>query len=150
VNKNIGFRRNVYREWMDAAASICLETDDLADLRARLDPIVAVQVPSTENRRMALDILINIWGKSAASHPLLRSEALGSYSESESAADRLWLHYGMTLLTYPFFRLGAVTIGQLSRHAEVITPKDVNARDCGVGAAWRAGKGSRAGCVHVA
>jgi len=128
MNKNIGFRRNIYRVWMDAAAALCIQTDNLSELRARLDPIVAVQVPSRENRRMALDILINIWGKSAASHPVLRTDALKLYAGTENAADRLWLHYGMTLLTYPFFRLGAITIGQISRHAEIITPKEVKAR----------------------
>ena len=42
--------------------------------------------------------------------------------------DRLWLHYGMTVLTYSFFRLGAVAIGQLSRHSEVITTKELEQR----------------------
>lgn len=128
MNKNIGFRRNIYREWMDAAAALCIETDSLSELRARLDPIVAAQVTSPDSRRMALDILVNIWGKSAASHPVLRSDALKLYAGTGNAADRLWLHYGMTLLTYPFFRLGTITIGQLSRHAEVITPKEVKAK----------------------
>lgn len=128
VDKNIGFRRNIYREWMDAAAAFCTETDDASDLRARLDPIVAVQVPSRANRRMALDILINIWVKSGVSHPALRGEAVALYAGSEKPADRLWLHYGMASLAYPFFRLGAITIGQLSRHTEVITAKEVKAR----------------------
>jgi hypothetical protein len=128
MNKNIGFRRNIYREWMDAAAVFCLETSDLSEMRARLDTIVAVQVPSRENRRMALDILINIWAKSGISYPTLRADAVKLYAGSESATDRLWLHYGMTLATYPLFRLGTVTIGQLSRHTEIITPKEVKAR----------------------
>jgi hypothetical protein len=128
VDKNIGFRRNIYREWMDAAAAFCTETDDTSELRAHLDPIVAVRISSQECRRIALDILINIWAKSVISHPTLRADAVKLYAKTESPTDRLWLHYGMTLLAYPFFRLGVITIGQLSRHTEIITPKEVKAR----------------------
>ncbi len=128
VDKNIGFRRNIYREWMDAAAAFCTETADTSELRAHLDPIVAVRISSQECRRIALDILINIWAKSSISHPTLRADAINLYAGTESATDRLWLHYGMTLLAYPFFRLGAITIGQLSRHTEIITPKEVKTR----------------------
>ena len=97
-------------------------------MRAHLDPIVAVRISSQECRRIALDILINIWGKSGISHPTLRADAVKLYAKTEDPTDRLWLHYGMTLLAYPFFRLGVITIGQLSRHTEIITPKEVKAR----------------------
>ncbi len=128
MNKNIGFRRNIYREWMDAAAAFSAEIDDHVALRARLDPLVAVRISSQACRRITLDMLVSIWAKSSISYPILRADALKLYAGTENATDRLWLHYGMTLLTYPFFRLGAVTIGQLSRHSEVITPKEVKAR----------------------
>ena len=101
---------------------------DTSELRARLDPIVAVRISSQECRRIALDILINIWAKSGIAHPTLRADAVKLYAETGDPADRLWLHYGMTLLAYPFFRLGVITIGQLSRHTEIITPKEVKAR----------------------
>ena len=68
MDKNIGFRRNIYLSWMDAAAAYCIETPDPVELRARLDPVVAQQISSPENRRMAIDILINIWAKSADAH----------------------------------------------------------------------------------
>jgi hypothetical protein len=128
MNKNIGFRRNIYREWLDAAAAFCVETDDLSEMRARLDPIVAVQVPSRENRRMALDILVNIWAKSAQAHPALQADAVALFAQTTDPTDRLWLHYGMTVLAYSFFRLGVVAIGQLGRHTEVITTKEIEQR----------------------
>src|SRR5437762_2088849 len=39
MNKNIGFRRNIYRSWLDAAAMLAAETDDSAQLRAQLGPV---------------------------------------------------------------------------------------------------------------
>ncbi len=128
MNKNIGFRRNIYLSWLDAAAAFCAETPDLAELRARLDPVVAQQIASPEGRRMAIDVLITIWGKSAAQHPALHDEAIALFARSSASDDRLWLHYGMTVLVYDFFRLGVMTIGQLSRYQETITPKEVKQR----------------------
>lgn len=128
MDKNIGFRRNIFRSWLDAAAAFASAGDDATTVRARLDPIVAEQVASKENRRMALDILINIWVKTADTHPSLNSEAIALYAESTSDDDRLWLHYGLTLLAYPFFRLGALAIGQQSQFVDTISPKDVKKR----------------------
>ena len=128
MNKNIGFRRNIYREWMDAAAAFCSDTQDVQKLRVRLDAVVAQQVASTANRRMAVDILINIWAKSVQTHPALQADAVVWFAQTTDPTDRLWLHYGMTVLTYSFFRLGVVAIGQLSRHAEAITTKELEQR----------------------
>lgn len=128
MDKNIGFRRNIYRAWLDAAAAFASAGDDAATVRAKLDPIVAEQVASVANRRMALDILINVWVKSTDTHPALHSEAMTLYAETQSDDDRLWLHYGLTLLAYPFFRLGAAAIGQQSQFADAITTAQVRSR----------------------
>lgn len=128
MNKGIGFRRNIYRSWLDATAAFAAECDDAAIVRARLDPIVAEQIASKENRRMALDILLNIWMKTSENHAALRNEAVALFRESETPDDRLWLHYGLTMLYYSFFRQGAAAIGQMSDYADVITPKDIKKR----------------------
>jgi hypothetical protein len=142
MDKNIGFRRNIYRSWLDAAAALAAEESDSARVRERLDPIVAEQIASIENRRMALDILLNIWLKTSEAHPGLRDEALTLFRASESPDDRLWLHYGLTLLYYPFFRLGAAAMGQIGDYADAITPQGrEEAPDGRDGATGRAGEG---------
>lgn len=128
MNKNIGFRRNIFLDWLDAAAAFRVESCQLDKMRAHLDPIVGLRIESSANRRMALEILINIWGRSATGHPTLHAQALDLYRSAASAQDRLWLHYGMTLLAYPFFRQGVVVIGQLSRFNDTVAPKDVKKR----------------------
>jgi hypothetical protein len=128
MNKNIGFRRNIYRSWLDAAAMLATETNDSAQLRARLDPVVAARIGSQENRRMALDILVKIWGTSRETNLPLREEALALWRASTSIDDQLWLHYGLTLLQYPFFRLSAVAMGRMSQYTDTITPKDLKSR----------------------
>jgi hypothetical protein len=125
MEKKIGFRRNIYLHWMDAAAAYSAETADPVELRARLDPIVGEQIKSAENRAAAITILLNIWAASAEAHPRLQADAVTLFARTTEVADRLWLHYGMTLLAYDFFRLGVIAVGQLSRYDDVITPKAV-------------------------
>ena len=72
-----------------------------------------------------LTSLSNIWFKSANAFPYLHATAIELYGASTLATDRLWLHYGMTLLTYGFFRSSCAAIGQLSRNQDVITPAEV-------------------------
>lgn len=128
ATKNIGFRRNIFRPWLDAAAALRVETDDAQEIRTRLDPIVAEQISSDANRRMALDILINIWVKNADDYPALFDNGLELYAHSTVDDDRLWLHYGMTTLAYAFFRQGVAAVGQLSRIQDSITLKELRQR----------------------
>ncbi|MFL5802088.1 MAG: hypothetical protein ACJ8CR_10155 [Roseiflexaceae bacterium] len=128
MEKQIGFRRNIYLSWLDATAAMCSETSDVVELRARLNPIVAEHVQSKENRQVAIGMLLNIWVKAEDRHPDLRSEAVALFAQSSVATDRIWLHYGLTLLAYEFFRLGIVTIGQLCRYSDGITPKEIKKR----------------------
>src|SRR5439155_15451705 len=47
---------------------------------------------------------------------------------STSGDEKLWLHYGMILQQYPFFRLSVATIGHMSQYTDTITPKDIKSR----------------------
>ncbi|PDW01164.1 hypothetical protein [Candidatus Viridilinea mediisalina] len=128
MEKQIGFRRNIYLNWLNATAAICAETSDLRELRTRLDPIVAEQIESQANRQVAITILLTIWVKTAERHHDLQHEAVTLFAQSRTASDRIWLHYGLSLLAYPFFRQGMVTIGQLLRHRDAIGTRDVAQR----------------------
>lgn len=126
--KNIGFRRNIFRPWLDAVAALRVETADIATIRERLDPLVGTQIESPTNRRAAIDLLVNIWVKSADEFPAFHAAALRAFAHSATPDDRLWLHYGLTLLTYPFFRQGTTVIGQLSRSQDTVTTRMVEQR----------------------
>ena len=128
MDKNIGFNRNIHRPWLDAAAAFYSETEDLTLVRTRLEAVVGQDIKSEVNRRKAIDILINIWGKSVDIAPALHREALSYFQAASAIEDRLWLHYGMTLLAYPFFRAVAAAVGQLGRREPAITPAMVKER----------------------
>jgi len=128
MDKGIGFNRNIYLPWLDATAAFCAETEDPAEIRTRLEPVVGQRISSAANRRKAIDILINIWGKSAEIAPALRDEAVAYFQKSPVIGDRIWLHYGLTALYYSFFREVTAAIGQLGRQEDNITPAMVKQR----------------------
>lgn len=121
MDKGIGFNRNIRLAWLDAAAGFCRQGLDPLEVRARLEPVVAADHTGAEAIRKSIDILINIWHKSGQIAPHLHQEALRLYAESEMPAERAWLHYGLTLVYYPFFFQCATVIGQLSRYEEPVT-----------------------------
>lgn len=133
INKNgdisssstIGFRRYLLLPWLDAAASLALETSDLGEVRQRLTEVVATNLTGTDSRRVSVDILINIWFKSAAQFQVFHATAMDLYRTSNLPTDRLWLHYGMSLLVYPFFRSCCAAIGHLSRNQDLVTRSEV-------------------------
>jgi hypothetical protein len=128
MNKGIGFNRTLYLPWLDAAAAFCGETDDPAEVRARLEPLVGQDLKGVEARRKTIDVLINIWLKSSDVAPDLHAKAIKQFQATLVSEDRLWLHYGLTLLYYPFFRECVVVIGQLSRHENTVTTKVIKQR----------------------
>ena len=128
MDKGIGFNRNIYLPWLDAAAAFAAETDDPAEMRARLEPIVGQDVRGVETRRKTIDGLINIWLRSAEIAPDLQAEAVAWFQSTLVPADRLWLHYGLTLLYSSFFRECVEAIGQFSRYQETITTRAVRQR----------------------
>ena len=128
MDKGIGFNRNIYLVWLDAAAAFRAESDDAAEIRMRLEPVVERQIRSAVNRRKAIDILINIWVKSSEIEPVLHEDAVTRYRDTQDPGDRVWLHYGLTLVYYSFFREVTAAIGQIGRTAERIRPAMVTQR----------------------
>lgn len=121
----MGFIRNIKLDWLDAAAAYAPGVADARELRERLEPVVAADRQGGEAVRKSIDILVAIWFKSRELAPGLYAQALDSAQTSQVPADRLWLHYGLTSLTYPFFRHCAGVIGQLARTEETITRRMV-------------------------
>lgn len=85
-------------------------------------------VPHGAALQVATGMLLNIWVKTGERYPNLQQEALALFAQSQVPSDRVWLHYGLTLLAYDFFRLGLVAIGRLSRYSEGVTPKAIKQR----------------------
>jgi len=127
MNKGIGFNRSIFLPWLDAAAELRLRSDNLAAMREGLQVIVGRDLHGVDAIRKTVDVLVNIWLKSEAVHAGLHADAL-QILPSLPSTQRVWLHYGLTLLYYPFFRQCAAVLGQYGRLGNTLTRQAVKDR----------------------
>jgi hypothetical protein len=128
IEKGVGFNRNIRLLWLDATAAFCQESADGVDIGARLEPLIAQDISSPTNIRKTKKILLNIWLYSETDLPRLRAEALSLHRQAADADDRLFVNYGLTLATYPFFYVATSAIGQLGRYGDEFTAEQVRQR----------------------
>jgi len=124
MDKNIGFIRKIKLDWLDAIASyVSSGCEDNLELRTRLDPVLSDDLSGKDSKRKTSDVLISIWLKNKFEHPELHQFAVDTFMHSSQPEERLWLHYGLTILYYEFFVDCMEEIGKLARHGELITNK---------------------------
>jgi len=127
MNKGIGLNRMILLPWLDAAAELRLQSNDISAMRQGLQIVVGRDLKGVDAIRKSVDVLVNIWNKSAAVHPGLHSDAL-LFIPAIPSNQRIWLHYGLTLLYYPFFRQCTAVLGQYGRLGNTLTRQSVKDR----------------------
>src|SRR4051794_19777440 len=108
----IGIDRKIKRAWLDALLDRLARTQDQDTLRPYLDEILREELPGSASRAKSAGIALRIWGGISADRAPLRDRAL-EILPSIGGGDRLWLHWGMTALAYPFFRDVAGVVGRM-------------------------------------
>lgn len=121
MEKSVGFRRDIRAAWFDAAAAFRAESADLGVLRTRLDQALSTEIPGPANRQLTVGILVRLWGKGEALAPDLHTEAITRFAAAEDPTDRIWLHYGLSLVGFPFFRDAAAAIGLMQRRGQAFS-----------------------------
>lgn len=130
----IGFRRNLYLEWLERTATLACLGVPAKEARQRLEEALAEPLANPTNRRMAIDQLLNIWYGTAELFPGVHSTALELYQTHADRDDHIVLHYGLTLIAYPFFRQGTELVGRTLRYGNSVrtsTLQDQLPRDIG-------------------
>ncbi len=130
TDKGLGFIHNINLAWLDAAADSRLRNNDLLAMRDELDQLLKNEIGGVESRRKTIDVLVSIWQKTEDVDAELFNQAL-NFLPHLSITEHIWLHYGLTLLYYPFFRQTAAIVGQFARTGEPITRHAVKGRLAG-------------------
>lgn len=112
MNLNIGFDRRIRLEWLDATAWKTGTEENVAEVRKYLNELLKTEYKNKEARRKTITVLTRIWVRVPDEHRVLQGRARKILFESDPET-RLWLHWGMTLLAYPFFRDITTIIGRL-------------------------------------
>ena len=114
MNRFIGFDRKLQLDWLDAAVAHCQDNNNSDRIAQHLHRFLENEIVGDKARRNTVTVLMRVWVKVPADHKRLRDEGLRLAIQIASN-ERLWLHWGMSLLAYPFFRDVAAIAGQLSR-----------------------------------
>lgn len=111
----IGFDRKIKLSWLDATVDWTAQGLPVAEIRSRLENLLEDQVAGEGThsaRGKTITVLLHIWSLTPDQLTPLRDDAL-TLLRKRSGRDRLPLHWGMCISTYPFFRDVAATTGRL-------------------------------------
>ena len=123
----VGISQKIKRAWLDAVLDRLVQTTDEAELRTFLDKHLKEELPGKESRAKTSGILLRIWSGIPRERVGLRDRAVALLPRI-SGQERIWLHWGMTALAYPFFRDTAEVVGRLLALQDDFTTAQVQAR----------------------
>ena len=103
MSKRVGFDRMIKMEWLDAVAGGVQYEKDGKKLRVYLHNLLKNDHPNFEARRKTITVMMRIWFHVPQEYVEMRERASHLINDS-NANDRIWIHWGMILLAYPFFR----------------------------------------------
>ena len=111
----IGFDRKIRLGWLDATAEWTAQGLVAPAIREQLDRLLDGQVAGEgprSARRKTMTVLLHVWTAVPDEVAQLRDDGL-VLLRGRGGRDRLPLHWGMCLATYPFFRDVAAATGRL-------------------------------------
>lgn len=109
--QRIGFDRMIKLNWIEYYAQLSRQEEDTGKLREQMHEALFEECPRMASRKKNITILQRIWTRVEAEHRLLRRDAL-NILDNVAMPERLALHWGMSLLAYPFFREIAACCGR--------------------------------------
>lgn len=123
----IGFDRALTLDWLDVVAGLTIEKENLTQIRAELLNYLQKQVSGKYAIKNTGIVLTRIWSRIPPSQQALQQEAL-QLLPHVLAPERLWLHWGMTLVAYPFFRDVVSNMGYMLTVQEYATLAQIQRR----------------------
>ena len=108
----VGFDRYVENAWMDQAAKLVVDGNNLNDVNQKLDEYLIPSINGETSRRKTKNILTATWVKSSAVESAYKQEAVALFANA-SSQERLAIHYAMSIATYPFFMSLSKILGRL-------------------------------------
>lgn len=127
MKNTVGISHRLKRAWLDDVLDRLTLTTDEKELRAFVDQRLRDELPGKDARAKASGIILRIWGTVEPKHVALRDRAVALLPHI-SGQERIWLHWGMTALAYPFFRDTAEVIGRMLALQDDFTTAQVQAR----------------------
>lgn len=103
MSRRIGFDRHIKLDWLDTMAGVVKKESDIDKIRSEMHSYLEKEFPLPVARRKTITVLTRIWYKVPKEHIDIRNRGFELLPNLEQK-DRIWIHWGLTLLAYPFVR----------------------------------------------
>lgn len=123
----VGIVQKIKRSWLDAVLDRLVLSPNEAELREFIDKTLKEELPGKASRAKRVSIISTIWNNIPPEREVLRDRAL-SLLPQISGQERIWLHWGMAALAYPFFREAIEVVGRILALQDDFTTAQVQAR----------------------
>lgn len=126
MSQRVGFDREIRLEWLDKTVELVIEGQTKNETERALKAYLE-QTLTKEASRKTMLVLRNMWLQVPDELVSIRDEGLILY-KNISKQDRIWLHWGMSLLSYQFFKDIVEIIGNLLTIQDDFTTEQIRNR----------------------
>lgn len=115
----VGFISPVKLEWLNKTAELVLDNKSEIQIKNEINEYLALEIKSPTALRKTREILMNTWVRTHEEINTMKRYALEAFKDDKS--DKLALHWGMLLNTYPVFNDACALIGKLTNIQDTFT-----------------------------
>ena len=117
--KMIGLSRAIKLEWLNKTVELILEGNNEEQIKDELNEYLSYEIKSPTNIRKTREILMNIWVKTSDDLSTIKKLAIDAYKNEKT--NKLAIHWGMLMATYPVFSDVCALIGKLTKIQDTFT-----------------------------
>lgn len=117
--KIAGLSRSIKLEWLNKTVELVLEGKDETQIKDELNEYLSYEIKSPTNIRKTREILMNIWVKTSDDLSTIKKLAIDAYKNEKT--NKLAIHWGMLMATYPVFSDVCALIGKLTKIQDTFT-----------------------------
>lgn len=119
----VGFDRYIEREWLDQTATWVIDGKTAKEVNALIDEYLDPLINGATSQRKTKNVLSGAWVKSLEENTVYKQQAKALYVDA-STNERLAIHYGMIVASYPFFFSLSKILGRLFKLQDEVTNKE--------------------------
>ena len=112
MKKAVGFDQKILLNYLNYTANEANDTKKI-EMYKKLEQYLIKDIKGNKSRKNAITILMKIWYSNNETNKCIQKRAFRLLPELD-LKERIVLHWGMTLMAYPFFKEIASEIGRLS------------------------------------
>lgn len=123
----IGFDRYIEKQWIDQTAKWVVQGKERADLHTLIDDYLSLYIKGETSLRKTKNVLFGCWFNETKENKTYKQQAVELWQQVKPE-ERLIIHWGLAMASYPYFASVVRQIGRLDRLQGDIHSKELQKR----------------------